>query len=121
MPPTVALLHLDNVRAVAEAEMNELRKRCSGLEREIAELEHTVQLHEIQEKALKEQIRDADRSRSRVEINAEYLKNVVVRYMQFGATEHDHLLPVIAALLSLTPDEVTRINEARKLSSGRPK
>lgn len=116
-PPVVALLHLENVRAVAEAELGELRRRCTELESEIAELEHTVQLHELQEKALKEQIRDADRSRSRVEVNAEYLKNIVVRYMQFGTTEHDRLLPVIAALLKLTPEEVSTINDAHKRRS----
>ena len=49
------------------------------------------------------------------ETKYEYLRNVVVAYMETVATgNHSHLMPVLSMLLNLTPEEVERVNEAHK-------
>jgi chromosome segregation ATPase len=109
------LLHTANLQSMKEVEVQSLRQRVALLEHENGELERTAQLHEAQERALKEQIRELDRSKTRETVNVDYLKNVVVKYME--TEEHDRLVPVIATLLHLTPEEIARINDARRRRS----
>jgi len=41
----------------------------------------------------------------------EYLKNIVIAYMEGGS--HEQLMPVLTMLLQLTPEEVERVNAKR--------
>ena len=106
------LFHLANVQAQREGEVAELRRRLAALEDERTELAKTVELHELQEHELKEQIRELDRSKSRETVNVEYLKNIVVKYIE--TDDYDHLMPVLAILLRLTPQEVGHAAQARQ-------
>jgi len=69
------------------------------------------QLLALQTDALKKEIRSADRSRTRDGTNLEYLKNVVLKYIE--TEEHETLMPVLSSLLQFTTEEVSRANLAR--------
>ncbi len=47
----------------------------------------------------------------------EYLKNVVVRFMQAGDEEQEQLVTVLATLLHFSADELSNIRQARQPSS----
>ena len=63
---------------------------------------------------LKEEIRRQERNETRAEAssNLEYLKNVLIKFFEFG-DEQDDLIPVMGKLLHFSPDEVKRIKRAR--------
>ena len=52
-------------------------------------------------------------------VNLEYLKNIMLRYLNAGTlNEKKSLIPVIAAVLELTPDEVSRASMNIEKSAG---
>ena len=110
------LLHVANVQVRREEEAAALRERVAALEDDNAELARTVELHEQQERALKAQIRELDRSKSRETVNIEYLKNIVVKYVE--TDDFEHLMPVLTMLLRLTPAEVAHAEHARQVRTG---
>lgn len=114
--PQQTLLHVANVQARRDEEVAELRGRVAALEDDNAELVKTVELHEIQERELKAQIRELDRSKSRETVNIEYLKNIVVKYVE--TDDFEHLMPVLSMLLRLTPEEVAHAEKARQVRTG---
>lgn len=57
---------------------------------------------------LKAELRRAERSAGRDGANLEYLKNVLVKYLQ-RATTLDRVLPAIATILRFSPDELRSI------------
>ena len=109
-------MHVANVQARRDEEVAELRGRVAALEDDNAELAKTVELHEIQERELKAQIRELDRSKSRETVNIEYLKNIVVKYVE--TDDFEHLMPVLSMLLRLTPEEVAHAEKARQVRTG---
>ncbi|KAI8468964.1 MAG: hypothetical protein J3K34DRAFT_292693 [Monoraphidium minutum] len=75
---------------------------------------HQVRLHEAQEAALKDALREAERASARLQkagsgVDMEYLKNAVIKLFLTG--EAEALLPVFASILSLSPEEVKRCRE----------
>jgi len=79
----------------------------------IEDTEYNEKLHVEQEKALKESIREMERSKKRENANIEYLKNVLVKFLL--TDEHEALLPVLSTVLQFSPEETTKIRE--KLSA----
>ena len=52
-------------------------------------------------------------------VNLEYLKNIMLRYLNAGTlNEKKALIPVIAAILELTPDEVTKASSNIEKNAG---
>ncbi|CAM9958360.1 unnamed protein product, partial [Phaeothamnion confervicola] len=86
-------------------ELTDMQRRMTaqlGRERELEQRAENAEGHCRREQTL-HQGRDAS-------LNLEYLKNVVVRYLQTSeASEHARLLPVIATILQLSSDERGRI------------
>jgi superfamily I DNA/RNA helicase len=78
----------------------------------LAESEAVVLRLKEQESLLKEEIRkkDRDEKRSQRLANLEYLKNVVLRFLETG--EKDKLLPVLTQLLELSPEEASRLKSS---------
>ncbi|KAJ1343113.1 hypothetical protein BSLG_002139 [Batrachochytrium salamandrivorans] len=62
-----------------------------------------------QEKVLKEELRRIDRMDKRQDLNVEYLKNVVLSFIESDTKEP--LVPIIAQILHLSPDEAQRIQK----------
>ncbi|CAG8599866.1 4938_t:CDS:2 [Paraglomus brasilianum] len=60
---------------------------------------------EEQEKVLKEEIRRMDRMEKRQDMSIEYLKNVVLKFLESSAGEREYLVPAITTILQLSPEE----------------
>lgn len=45
------------------------------------------------------------------EINLEYLRNVIIKFLEYKNTRHQ-LIPVLTMMLRFTPEEVKRLNHA---------
>jgi hypothetical protein len=58
---------------------------------------------------LKEEIRNLDRSEKRQGLNVDYLKNVVLKYLE--ASDREPLLPVLTTVLQLSPTEVASLRK----------
>eukprot|EP00042_Codosiga_hollandica_P055835 m.790709 g.790709 ORF g.790709 m.790709 type:complete len:135 (+) comp59204_c0_seq4:43-447(+) len=58
-----------------------------------------------------------DSSGHQLDIHFDYLKHVVLKYMQSRSTESKHLLRVIATLLRFTPDEEAAIRASQSSRS----
>jgi len=96
-------MELANLQAKKEIE-NALFK-LEEITKMLMESEQMVELLQIQTKVLKEEIRNNERIRQREDNykNLEYLKNVILKYMQ---THNEQLAPVIGKLLQFSPDEI---------------
>ena len=70
----------------------------------------------ISRQVLKDEIRRFERNEQRAAeaANLEYLKNVIVKFME-SHDEQEQLIPVIGTLLRLSPDEVKRVKTQRAL------
>jgi septal ring factor EnvC (AmiA/AmiB activator) len=96
------------------------------LKSSLKQIEHlTGVLHETeanslrlteQAKVLKDEIRRLERNQARDEglSNLEYLKNVVLKFLQTKGSEQEHLIPVMTTLLKLSPQEIQMVTQAVK-------
>lgn len=71
-----------------------------------------------QTKVLKEEIRRSQRNDKRETVNLEYLKNVVIKFLQFRE-EREQLLPVVATILQFSPEELRALKRAQTEDSAR--
>ncbi|KAF9920286.1 hypothetical protein FBU30_009905 [Linnemannia zychae] len=62
-----------------------------------------------QEKVLKEEIRNLDRAEKRQNLSVDYLKNIVLKYLE--TTDKEPLLPVLTTVLQLSPAEVASLRK----------
>ena len=105
------------LQASRDAFLDEYVQRIAELENEIQELQKEIAMREHLESVLKEELRKKEREEARSNLKGkdydmEYLKNIVLKLLETG--EYEVLLPVIATLLSLSPDEVERVKKAYK-------
>jgi len=106
-------MELANLQAKKEIE-NALFK-LEELSKMLVESEEMVEKLLVQTKFLKDEIRNHERIRQREENykNIEYLKNVILKYMQ---THNEQLAPVIGKLLQFSPEEVAATQRALRSS-----
>jgi hypothetical protein len=87
----------------------ELETKIESLIALVTEGERTIQQLRHQEKLLKDELRNMDRRDKRADQNLEYLKNIVLSFV-----ESDNkllLIPVFSQVLQLSPDEVNRLKK----------
>jgi hypothetical protein len=92
---------------------------ASDADHRVKRLQEMLRAKEVLQTQLQQQIAELqklngeyERDLRRVEgANLEYLKNVMVRYMETG--EHEALFPVIATILQFSPAEVERVKKRR--------
>jgi len=77
--------------------------------------ETNEKLHELQAKLLKDEIRELQRATKRSTADMDYLKNIIVKYME--TQEHEKLLPVIASILQFAPEDIKIIQESNSKRS----
>ncbi|KJE97367.1 hypothetical protein CAOG_09064, partial [Capsaspora owczarzaki ATCC 30864] len=100
------LVHLATMQAKRDEELAAARRSRRELEERAAEVEERERKHLEQIQVLKDEIRRAERNDKRSNVNLEYLKNVVVRYMASPtAAAKQELVPVISAVLEMSPKE----------------
>ena len=73
-------------------------------------------LHVAQERVLKEEIRRLDGLHGMQDMNVAYVKNVLFKF--FETDDRPSLVPVVATMLHLSPDEVRRLRESIKIQQG---
>jgi hypothetical protein len=105
------LLNLAQQQASRDAEVFAHAQRVTELENELAEAKKLLELFQMQEKVLKEEIRNSERSKKREGLDIDYLKQVVVKYLE---TEDAALVNVMAKLLEFSPDEIAMAKSSKK-------
>lgn len=103
------LVHYSHLQSVRDDDLAQARRSITELQQQLAESENMSKLHLLQTQALKEDIRELERAQKREGANLEYLKNVVVKYMEGG--DHDKLYPVISTILQFKPEERRRVEQ----------
>ena len=121
LPSPAQTVHDDDNDSIASASLAELAKRekelaianrhMSELRQEVGELERDVELRGVQEKVLKEAVRELTREIERIKLSnksmdMEYFKNVMLKLFETG--EEESLLPVVSTMLQFSPEELTR-------------
>ncbi|GAM23037.1 hypothetical protein SAMD00019534_062120 [Acytostelium subglobosum LB1] len=101
-------------QASRDEELRKANAQASLLKQLLAESEKMEQKHFEQEKLLKEEIRKLERSSSREGSNLEYVKNILVKFLE---KEDESLIPVLSTLMQFTPEELNKVMDARKSSS----
>uniref|UniRef100_A0A6B2LDV0 GRIP domain-containing protein n=1 Tax=Arcella intermedia TaxID=1963864 RepID=A0A6B2LDV0_9EUKA len=116
---TASFLELTNLQGRKEIEM--IIHKAEQYQQLLEESEQMATHLLIQNKHLKEEIRNIERNETREKNfkNLEYLKNITLKYIQ---THHEQLIPVIANLLQFSPEEMDSIkpNPSRPLSPKSP-
>jgi len=105
------LLQAARVQAQRDDEVSKYQTQIRELEKGIRDAEKVRHLQAEQVGALKEEVKRQDRLQQRDHAPMEYLKNIVIAYMEGGS--HEQLMPVLTMLLQLTPEEVERVNAKR--------
>merc|ERR1712070_1313811 len=101
---SVQVLHDDNAK---------LKITIKEKEERMAKMRHN-------EAALKAQVRDLQGKSQRSEVDMEYVKNVIIKYMEVrsidGQEQLAQLLPLIGSLLEFTPDDIRKAREAHGMA-----
>ncbi|PRP74194.1 hypothetical protein PROFUN_16356 [Planoprotostelium fungivorum] len=100
----------DNENDTLKTQLDELRHRMS-------EFEQTEKLHIEQEGLLKETIRSLERNQKREGANAEYMKNIVLKFIT-STDNKETLLPVLGTVLQLNAQELSQVKEKMVEPSG---
>ncbi|KAJ3109257.1 hypothetical protein HDU97_007751 [Phlyctochytrium planicorne] len=95
---------------ISNIKEQELSMRLEQISELLMEAEKEVSQLSRQEKVLKEEIRRYERIEKLKDLNVEYLKNIVLSFLETELKEP--LVPVLAKILELSPDEVERLKKA---------
>ena len=94
----------DQVKGLQGEELQQLQKRVLELQEEAEEARTHADLYEKQTHVLKEEIRNQERAKTRENANLEYLKNIIVKYMETDDLEvsaaSSLLFPSLPSLLT---------------------
>ncbi|KAI7860606.1 hypothetical protein BDC45DRAFT_494823 [Circinella umbellata] len=88
----------------------DLVKQVQQLREMLDESEDRVTALRTQEKVLKEEIRKLDSFDRRQNLSIEYLKNVLLKFLQ--SENKEFMVPVLGKLLSLSPDETDELRKS---------
>ncbi|KAG0059988.1 hypothetical protein BGZ89_012653 [Linnemannia elongata] len=95
--------------ALSSAREREYQIKLQHLTELLNESEANHQRLLDQEKVLKEEIRNLDRAERRQNLSVDYLKNIVLKYLE--TTDKEPLLPVLTTVLQLSPAEVASLRK----------
>ncbi|KAF9344689.1 hypothetical protein BGX26_004027 [Mortierella sp. AD094] len=100
---------------LSAAKEKEYQVKLSHLTELLNESEANHQRLLEQEKVLKEEIRNLDRAERRQNLSVDYLKNIVLKYLE--TSDREPLLPVLTTVLQLSPAEVASLRKKTIQSS----
>nr|KAJ3421494.1 hypothetical protein HK105_003338 [Polyrhizophydium stewartii] len=95
--------------AISSYKEKEYQLQIQQLQEVLTENEAEIERLHSQEKLLKEELRRIDRMEKRQDLSVEYLKNVVLSFIESDVKEP--LVPIIAQILHLSPDEAQRVRK----------
>ncbi|CAM9342541.1 unnamed protein product, partial [Phaeothamnion confervicola] len=92
-------------------ELERCEAEVAGLREDLAAAAAEAAAARASEARMRRHVDDMSRAERRGDVNLEYLKNVVVQYMTFGAgtSERRALVPVIATLLQFGDEDRQRV------------
>ncbi|KAF2077743.1 hypothetical protein CYY_000930 [Polysphondylium violaceum] len=105
-----------HTQASRDEELRRYQNEINQLKYALNESDKMEQKHFDQEKLLKEEIRNLERNIKLENLQPTYLKNIILRFIE--TDDADSLMPVLTTMLSLTPDEVRKANDALKSRKG---
>eukprot|EP00419_Tripos_fusus_P054058 CAMPEP_0172807654 /NCGR_PEP_ID=MMETSP1075-20121228/7154_1 /TAXON_ID=2916 /ORGANISM="Ceratium fusus, Strain PA161109" /LENGTH=319 /DNA_ID=CAMNT_0013646677 /DNA_START=59 /DNA_END=1018 /DNA_ORIENTATION=- len=91
-----------------DAELPAQNRQAAQLNTSMLEMQKLLDLSYAQDKALKDRIRELEQSHGRSHAAGDYLKHVVLRYVQYsqaGDSKSRSLVPVICTLLNFSSEE----------------
>ena len=104
--------------SVSVDDLSRAKHHIRRLQQLLRDNEVSLSQHRQTQSDLVKRIEELERTRNREKgANLEYLKNVVVKYME-GGDKQGSLLQVIATILQFSPGEVDRIKHARAQNKG---
>eukprot|EP01103_Thecamoeba_quadrilineata_P007249 TRINITY_DN1706_c0_g1_i4.p1 TRINITY_DN1706_c0_g1~~TRINITY_DN1706_c0_g1_i4.p1 ORF type:complete len:573 (+),score=190.14 TRINITY_DN1706_c0_g1_i4:577-2295(+) len=115
----VQLFHFMQMHATLTDELSRARTRIQQLNELLQDSERMDSLHQMQENLLKNEIRELERAKVRSSLNLDYLKNIIVKFLE--TDERQAMLPVLVTLLQISPEEVQRIKVASSSRSNNSK
>ncbi|KAG0212037.1 hypothetical protein BGX28_006935 [Mortierella sp. GBA30] len=108
-------LGLGVTASLSSAKEKEYQVKLQHLTELLNESEANHQRLLDQEKLLKEEIRNLDRAERRQNLSVDYLKNIVLKYLE--TTDREPLLPVLTTVLQLSPAEVASLRKKNLTST----
>jgi len=102
-------------QAGRDAEVKAQQKQMDHLHQTLGEIQKLLGMSYTQERALKDRIRELEGSQGRTHIAGDYLKHVVLKYVEYsqkGDMKAQALVPVICTLLNLKPEERRSVENA---------
>lgn len=86
--------------------------KISHLSSLLSESEHNAAALQEQCTVLKGEVRRLENMLGRDNTNIEYLKNIVMKYLNSEATEREQLVPVLTTVLKLNKEEISSLNSS---------
>ena len=118
-PAERKLYELANLQARRDESLHHIQAENRELKQQLDELQTKLSRYKTERQFLTQQLQQHTRSQSLSQINIDYLRSIIVRYMQFQnqAEQRDQLTTVIARLLQFTRDDMQNINKANTQSN----
>mmetsp|Transcript_5027 Transcript_5027/g.12277 ORF Transcript_5027/g.12277 Transcript_5027/m.12277 type:complete len:527 (-) Transcript_5027:47-1627(-) len=102
------IAQLAEKQAGRDADLRAQQRQVDSMNQTVAEIQRLLALSYSQERVLKDRIRELEGSHGRGHVAGDYLKHVVLKYMEYtqvGDLKAQGLVPVLCTLLSLSPEE----------------
>lgn len=109
------IAQLAEQQAGRDAEVLAGRRQVDHVNQTLAEIQRLLALSYSQERVLKDRIRELEASHGRGHVAGDYLKHVMMKYMEYtqvGDLKAQGLVPVLCTLLELTPEERGTVEQA---------
>jgi len=106
--------HYAEQQAGREREIKAQQRQVEQLNQTLTESQRLLSMNYSQERVLKERIRELEMSHGRGHVAGDYLKHVVLKYIQYnqvGDLKAQSLVPVLCTLLSFTSEERGQVEQ----------
>eukprot|EP00747_Dinoflagellata_sp_TGD_P181927 gnl/TRDRNA2_/TRDRNA2_35939_c0_seq1.p1 gnl/TRDRNA2_/TRDRNA2_35939_c0~~gnl/TRDRNA2_/TRDRNA2_35939_c0_seq1.p1 ORF type:complete len:525 (+),score=150.71 gnl/TRDRNA2_/TRDRNA2_35939_c0_seq1:74-1648(+) len=102
-------------QASRDADTKAQQRRYDQLAATLTEIQRLLGMSYSQERVLKERIRELEQSQSRGFVDSDYLKHVILKYVEYtqkGDLKAKTLVPAVCTVLRLTPEERRTVERA---------
>jgi len=100
-------VQLAQAQARRDAEVKRLERSVKSLEQQLTESQKAATLHQ-----------EEDTSKPVTSGKFEYVKNVMIKYLEAPEDSKSQLVPVIATILEFSPEELSRVSQAQTTTTG---
>ena len=114
------ILELAELQARREDAVRKAETEAASLRQQLQELRRRAKALKDENELLQAQQSEDGRSQSRSQVNIDYLKSVLVRFLAFDPQHPQRraLVPVIATILQFSPEELRAVETVRPQTAG---